>query len=101
MQTFGSCGDQVERKPKMAGDQNEKAIWAFVLSLLVLITTLQQNYYNKSAHGSAKRNGRPLLRGYPLNDPPQSLSSLTIPYTFRRLLRRQGLINVVLRSSWY
>ena len=52
-------------------------------------------------------------RGYPLNDPPQFLSSLTIPDTFRRLLRRLGLtmqctgiflakaVNMVLGTSWY
>ena len=46
-------------------------------------------------------------RGYRLNDLPQSLSSLTIPYTFRRLLDEcTGIflakaVNMVLGSSWY
>ena len=53
----------------MAGDQKEKAIWAFLLSLLVMITTLQQSYHNKSANGNAKRNGRPLLSWLPIERP--------------------------------
>ena len=35
-----------EKKLKMAGDKNKHAIWALLLSLLALITTLQLNYHN-------------------------------------------------------
>ena len=35
-----------EKELKMTGDKNKNAIWALLLSLLAIITTLQQNYHN-------------------------------------------------------
>ena len=44
--SFGPCSAKAERELKMAGDKNKNAIWAFLLSLLALITIFQQNYNN-------------------------------------------------------
>ena len=43
---FGPCGYQVEKKLKMAGINHKPANWAFLISLLALVTMFQQNYHN-------------------------------------------------------
>ena len=76
MQKFSSVWvpKQFEKELKMADDKNKTTIWALILSLLALITTFQQNYYNNQLVVTPKEIIGLYCHDQPLNDPPPFLS---------------------------
>ena len=62
----------------MAGENNKNAIWALLLSLLALITTFQQYYYNYQLVVTPNEMVGFYCRDYPLNGPPPVLSGLSL-----------------------
>ena len=50
------------------GDKNKHAIWASLLSSLLLITTFFSKKWQFFTTGGAKRNWQHLCHGYPLNN---------------------------------
>ena len=62
----------------MAGENNKNAIWALLLSLLALITTVQQYYHNYQLVVTPNEMVGFYCRDYPLNDPPPYLPSFSL-----------------------